>query len=139
MHHPKDVPNYIIDAYEADADAPDWSDIVVDIQGDTTDDTTWLPLTAGQAEELRAALDHELRLRHGPSILDNLWASLDDLTARLMTGMRDGEPMDDDEQVATRYRAEGIAWSLAMMINPGQPNLDDIRETAMERYDSAHP
>lgn len=137
MHHPR-IDDIIIDVYEADTSedgVPNWADFVMEF-GDPQDDQGCFDhyLSAGQAEELRASLDHELRLKHGPSIMSSLWASIDDMMARMMTGMNDGEPMDDDETDATRLRLEGMAWAMALMLSPGSPSLDAVREKAMERY-----
>ena len=137
MHHPN-IDEITIDVYEADTSeegVPKWADYVMEL-GDSQDDEGcfYHYLSAGQAEDLRGALDHELRLRHGPSIMSSLWDSIDDMMGRMMTGMHDGEPMDEDETNTTRLRLEGMAWAMALMLSPGSPSLDAVREKAMERY-----
>lgn len=64
----------------------------------------------------------------GKSIVELLWDVLDQLMDLLM---KDEEP---DE--LTRGKAEGVAYALAVFQNPYLPNLDAIREQAVERWEA---
>lgn len=133
MHHPN-TPDLSFDVYEADHDdesVPAWADITVLID-DPDGAEIIVHMAREQLQELYEAIDFELRLRHGPKIMDMLWDSLDDLTGRLMRN----KFRDSGEKAATKHRAEGMAWALALMTNPVEPSLDAIRETAVERWET---
>lgn len=81
-------------------------------------------------------MDHVHRERAdvpaGKSILEMLWEEMDSLMERLMTGA-------EAEDGGDKFRAQGLAYAIAVMTNPYAPSVDSIREEAMERWDDTHP
>lgn len=65
-------------------------------------------------------------VEHGMSIRERYWEELDAIVDRLNAG----EPAEDGRDPG---RAEGIAWCLAVMANPYQPNIEAVREESVER------
>lgn len=63
----------------------------------------------------------------GKSILEMLWEELDAIVDRIMTEQ-------DSEDGRDPGRAEGVAYCIAVFTNPYLPNLDAIREQAMDRW-----
>lgn len=66
----------------------------------------------------------------GKTILEMLWEELDSVMERLMTGAVAEDGRDPG-------RAEGIAYAIALMQNPYQPNIDHVRMQAMARWEEA--
>lgn len=66
----------------------------------------------------------------GKTILELLWEELDAIMERLMSGGQ----ADDERDPG---RAEGVAYAIAVMQNPYLPNVDNVREQAMERWEQA--
>jgi hypothetical protein len=65
----------------------------------------------------------------GKSLYEMLWDELMVVIDRLMTGATADDQRDPG-------RAEGIAYCLAVMQNPYLPNIDAVREQAMERWEN---
>ena len=63
----------------------------------------------------------------GPSIIETLWTELMTITERLLTGQEAEDGRDQG-------RAEGVAYALAVMHNPYQPSLPEIRREVMRRW-----
>lgn len=63
----------------------------------------------------------------GPTLLEALWAEMD----RLMEGLMTGQGAEGD-----RYRAEELAWVLAIVSNPYDPSVDRIRAETMDRWNA---
>lgn len=88
----------------------------------------------------------------GPSIIERLWAELDNIMDRLMSdGLPGEEPYEsqgyDVEGLQhvrdvwqaygeERGKAQGTAYALAMMTNPYKPDIEGIRATAVERWEA---
>jgi hypothetical protein len=69
----------------------------------------------------------------GETILELLWRELMVVIDRLMSeGAASGDGKDPG-------RAEGIAYSIAIMNNPYRPSVDDVREQAMDRWEEENP
>lgn len=66
----------------------------------------------------------------GPTLLEALWSEMDRLMEGLMTGA-------DAEDGGDRYRAQELAWVLAIVTNPYAPSVDAIRAEAVERWNAA--
>jgi hypothetical protein len=66
----------------------------------------------------------------GPTLLEALWAEMDRLMEGLMTGT-------DAEDEGDRYRAQELAWVLAIVTNAYNPSIDGIRAEAMRRWNEA--
>lgn len=81
----------------------------------------------------------------GKSILEMLWEKLD---SRLEQLMADGEPHPDGlpnygraefaEWGRQQGRCEELAFAIALMTNPYEPDLPAIKEEAMRRWESAN-
>jgi hypothetical protein len=74
----------------------------------------------------------------GRSIIEILW---EDLIACIDKLMESDDYYDDDsgwDRTRTEGRAEGVAWSLAVMIqSPRMPDINLIKAEAMERWRAA--
>lgn len=64
----------------------------------------------------------------GKSIYEQLWEELMAIMERLMTGQEAEDGRDPG-------RAEGVAHALAVFTNPYVPNIEAIREEAMDRWE----
>lgn len=71
----------------------------------------------------------------GKSIVDYLW---EDLIATIDTLMNSEDlVIDDPELNRTKGRAEGVAWSIAVMLHsPKTPDINVIKAEAMERWEA---
>jgi hypothetical protein len=68
----------------------------------------------------------------GPTLLEALWSEMDRLMEALMTGT-------DAEDDGDKFRAQELAWVLAIVSNAYDPSVDRIRAEAMERWYAEHP
>lgn len=66
----------------------------------------------------------------GPTLMEALWNEMDRLMDQLMQPAGADDPND-------RYRAEELAWVIAVVSNPYDPSVDRIRAEAMERWNAA--
>lgn len=90
----------------------------------------------------------------GPTLLEALWHEMDRLMEDLMTGQEAEAdvcnksgcfPIESSTEDGTcghpdngnRYRAEELAWVLAIVTNAYEPSMDAIREEAMRRWNEA--
>lgn len=64
----------------------------------------------------------------GKSLHEMLWDELMTIVERLMTGQESEDGRDPG-------RAEGVAYAIAVFTNPYAPNLEAIREQAMDRWE----
>lgn len=67
---------------------------------------------------------------HGKSILETLWEEMDRLMEGLMT-------KQDAEDGGDKFRAEELAYCIAVFQNPYAPSVDEIRKQCMERWNGA--
>lgn len=100
----------------------------------------------------------------GRSLLEIYWAELDDIMDIIMElgepktwmneigeecavvepdrwddrGVQYEEPSTYQTWAETRGQARGVAYCIAVMTNPYEPKMDDIREEAMERWERRH-
>lgn len=65
----------------------------------------------------------------GPTLLEALWNEMDRLMEGLMTGA-------DAEDGGDKFRAQELAWVLAITTNPYDPSVDRIRAEAMNRWNA---
>lgn len=65
----------------------------------------------------------------GPTLLEALWCEMDRLMEGLMTGT-------DAEDGGDRYRAQELAWVLAIVTNAYDPSVDRIRAEAVDRWNA---
>jgi hypothetical protein len=64
----------------------------------------------------------------GPTLLEALWNEMDRLMEALMTGA-------DAEDGGDRYRAQELAWVIAIVTNAYSPSVDQVRAEAMRRWE----
>lgn len=87
----------------------------------------------------------------GPTLLEALWAEMDRLMEALMTGTENAEDfcsrnaedcnVDADDfcrhpDSGDKYRAQELAWVLAVVSNAYNPSVDRIRAEAMARWNA---
>jgi hypothetical protein len=63
----------------------------------------------------------------GPTLLEALWSEMDRLMEGLMTGT-------DAEDEGDKYRAQELAWVIAIVTNAYAPSVDLVRAEAMRRW-----
>jgi hypothetical protein len=66
----------------------------------------------------------------GPTLLEALWNEMDRLMEGLMT-------QADAEDGGDRYRAQELAWVIAIVTNAYNPSIDAVRAEAMRRWEAA--
>lgn len=66
----------------------------------------------------------------GPTLLEALWSEMDTLMERLMTGT-------DAEDGGDKFRAQELAWVLAIVTDPYEPSVDKIRAETMARWNAS--
>lgn len=67
------------------------------------------------------------KISHGPSILDKYWEELMSISERLYTGAEAEDGRDPG-------RAEGVAFCIALITNPYQPNIEAVRAEVARRW-----
>jgi hypothetical protein len=75
----------------------------------------------------------------GPSIIEKLWAELDQQTGKMMEIKRheEGSPTEEEHELAEagqRGMCLGIAKALSIILNPYNPDVDEVRREAHRRY-----
>jgi hypothetical protein len=87
----------------------------------------------------------------GPTLIEALWNEMDAIMERLMTGnekedvcgRESCDSYDEETGVCShvdngdRYRAEELAWVLAIVTNAYDPSVDRIRAETMRRWKAA--
>lgn len=89
----------------------------------------------------------------GPTLLEALWEEMDRLMESLMTGVENaedscskrdcaepdptGEPCGHPDN-GDKYRAQELAWVLAIVTNAYEPDVNGIRAEAMRRWNEAN-
>lgn len=66
----------------------------------------------------------------GPTLLEALWSEMDTIMERLMTGQT-------SEDGGDKFRAQELAWVLAIVTDPYEPSVDKIRAETMERWNAS--
>lgn len=122
-------PDFEIEAAIPDANdraVPNWSDLTLTIQQEGSG-ARRLDLTRGAGEAIVEALHGALHPWAGMSIIEHIWAALDGEIDTLKSSKTAGE--------WNKGMALGLATALAIMYNPVEPNVDAVREAAMERWE----
>lgn len=89
----------------------------------------------------------------GPTLLEALWSEMDTIMERLMTGqiaddicsrigyhgvsLEDPSDVCEHEDNGDKYRAQELAWVLAIVTDPYEPSVDKIRAETMARWNAA--
>lgn len=68
----------------------------------------------------------------GQTLLELMWEELMAIVDRLMTGQEAEDGRDPG-------RAEGVAYSIAVMQNPYLPNWESVRDQAVARWEEENP
>lgn len=79
----------------------------------------------------------------GRSLLEMLWEELDRIMDILMTGdtpvLHPDRSLNNPHEFTAwgeiRGQAQGVAYCIAVIEQPYQPNVPDIKERAMERFE----
>jgi len=100
----------------------------------STESPALAPQNAQHAADcLRAAIANtQDKACGGKSIKEILEEELDTVVERIMTGQ-------DAEDGRDPGRAEGVAYALAVFQNPYRPNIESVREEAMDRWYEENP
>lgn len=77
----------------------------------------------------------------GPSIIEKIWAELDAQTDKMMeirtavalAGFGE-EPFSDAEIHGQKGHCLGLAKALSIILNPYDPDVNEVRREAMRRY-----
>lgn len=89
-------------------------------------------------------LDNAHPTQPGKSILEQLWDEMDAHTSRLLSDYAENEFTAEAlraknsailEYGEARGYAQGMAYALAVLMNPYAPNVDAIREQVMDRME----
>lgn len=117
---------------------PPWSELILSVQrnpnpgGDSWPLNIRIPLRRHDGELIRLLLDDVLDRGGTDNSIECLWADLDSAVARIQRRVERGkEPLKRDVGFAL-----GIATALAYLeTGTTEPDVDAIRERAMERYE----
>lgn len=134
----------------ADHDAgivPPWCELVLNVKREADSDGpgddgpgTWpintgsLTLRRHDGELIIEVLQSVLHPAHVSSAVAQVWDELDTVYAKIMRRVeRDKEPLKKDVGMAL-----GLATALAIMLDPIEPDVDEVRGLAVERYEATH-
>ena len=117
---------------------PDWCELTLRLQ--RLDDGTLKPsipifqqllLRRHDGELIIQVLHDVLHPGHKSGSTEEMWAALDAVVDRIQKRVRKGKsPQPED-----RGEALGLATAIALIDNPFKPDVDAVREVAMERYE----
>ncbi len=110
---------------QSDGEVPQWCDLTLDVTNLSSNATVRLHLTRPAGEAIIDAMHAKLHPWQAGSIIGLLQSQLDEVVARLMSGSP--EPGDKD-------MARGMARCIAIMLNPYNPNWEQVRDDAVARY-----
>lgn len=119
---------------------PTWCELVLSIT--RTDDGTlnpsWplnvrMPLRRHDGELIMEVLHSALHPNPGGAALEQCWDRLDKLVFKIMKRAKKGKDV-----TALKGEALGLAYAIAFIDSPMQPDVDGVRALAMERYDIRH-
>lgn len=131
----------------ADHDAgivPPWCELVLNVKreaepfsdgpGEYPINTGSLTLRRHDGELIIEVLQSVLHPAHVSSAVAQVWDELDTVYAKIMRRVeRDKEPLKKDVAMAL-----GLATALAIMLDPIEPDVDEVRGLAVERYEATH-
>jgi hypothetical protein len=74
----------------------------------------------------------------GPSIIEKIWAELDQAVIESIRLKKRADSLGEGEgwteAIEEKGRCLGIAESLAIILNPYDPDVNEVRREAMRRY-----
>jgi hypothetical protein len=103
----------------------EWAEVILSIDNGE-DDPGEVDLTRAAGEAIIQVLGDVMHRWAGKSILDSIWEELD----LAMDSLMDGEPEDEE-----RGYARGLATAIAYLYNPINPDVQQIRADAVERWE----
>lgn len=114
---------------EADArndECAEWAELILTIGSDQSE-AIEVDLTRSAGEAIISTVGDVLHRWAGKSILESICDELD----ATMDGLMDGTADTDDKGYA-----QGLAMAIAYMYNPINPDIEQVRADAVERWES---
>jgi hypothetical protein len=108
---------------------PRWAEIVVDVEREGKLLRHYF--TRHDGEALVMSVLRGMHPQAGRPVVGFLWERLDDC----MVGILDGE-IEPDEKLRFKGEALGLAFAIATIRRPHDPDVDAVRKEARERYDA---
>lgn len=123
---------------------PQWCELVLELkrEADPEDEDgpgSWpfnvrIPLRRHDGELIQEVIRDVLHPNPYPMSGEAIWNALDEVVERIQRRVVKGkEPLKRDAGMAL-----GLATAIAMMNNPVNPDVDEVRGVAMERYEMRH-
>lgn len=112
-----------------DGECEEWTEVILQLDSDLTEPVA-LDLTRAAGEAIISTLGDVMHRWAGKSIINHIWEELDLTMDELMA--KTAEPDD------AGY-ARGLAMALAYMYNPLNPDIEQVRADAVERWESRQP
>jgi hypothetical protein len=106
----------------------DWAELILTI-GSDKEEPFEVDLTRAAGEAILETVGDVLHRWAGLSIRDHLWQELD----ATMDGLMGGTADPDDKGYA-----QGLAMAIAYMYNPINPDIEQVRADAVERWEDRH-
>lgn len=112
---------------------PSWCDLVLKVRRHGEWPITLAaPLRRHDGELISQVLKDVLHPKHNAGAEAGMWHELDAVVDRIQARVERGkEPKKRD-----LGQALGLATAIALVNNPVEPDVDDVRATAMERWES---
>lgn len=118
---------------------PDWSELILEVTREPDNDGPGqypirqrLPLRRHDGELIVQVLWGVLHPAHSLVAVERMYEELDRAVDKIQKRVSKGR-----EPLATNVgEARGIATAIACMVNPVDPDVDEVREVAMERYEA---
>jgi hypothetical protein len=120
---------------------PPWCELVLSVTrlDDGTLKPAWplntrMPLRRHDGELIMQVLWDALHPARPMGAVEQMYMELDRVYDKIMKRVNKGkEPL-----AAHKYEALGIAKGIALMVNPVEPDVDEVRAVAVERYEARH-
>jgi hypothetical protein len=118
---------------------PKWCELRLKIRREQDDATQFplnidIPLRRHDGELIIEVLQEVLHPEQTTVAGEAIWAAMDDVVERIMKRRQKGK----DPRPEDLGEAVGIATAIAITNNPVQPNVDDVRWAATERWNIRH-
>jgi len=124
-----------VTAVESNSDGfSDWAEVILDIQMGTH--VRRIELTRAAGQDILDELNKALKPWAGKSIRETVEEQLDTVVERLLAEGKPDSDASPDEYIAygeERGQAQGLAYALAVFINPYKPSVPEAKKAALER------
>lgn len=134
---------YIPTAVDQDAGVvPAWAELILTVK--RTDDGTlkpsWplnarMPLRRHDGELIIEVLDQVLHPNRGGGAVEQMWDQMDLLVQRIQRRVERGKSPRKEDVI----KAKVLSWCIAVVTNPMAPDVEAVKELAMERYEDEDP